>query len=336
MKTISLHSIVALLIVFLLSACNNQNEIIVGFSLGPDHERWDKDRDLLTEKLENSGAKIIIREAGNDENTQEAQIKELANENINVLIIAPVNSETCGEVVNEIKAVNPNLKIIAYDRIIKNCDLDLYVSFDNIKVGELQADYLTKVKPQGNYAILGGSPDDYNSQLLKLGQMNILQPLITRGDVKIVLDSYVEAWDSKNAYDIINQYLGENKNLDAVIASSDAIAMGVSQALMEHELCKKVLLSGQDAEASACKRIAEGKQTMTVYKYIESLATATAGIAIQMAKNEPMPNSFITMNNGKTMVPAMLLPSMIQVHDGNIRMTVIADGYLNSSDVFGN
>ncbi|MFB6318590.1 sugar ABC transporter substrate-binding protein [Saccharicrinis sp. FJH54] len=335
MKTTLRKIIIFSMSVIFLAGCTQKKDVVIGISLGPNQERWQKDLDLMTERLDYAGAKVLVKEAQNDETVQAEQIEDLLKSNIDVLIIAPVNSETCGVIVNEAKQQYPDLKVIAYDRIIKNCDLDFYVSFDNIKVGELQADYLTRIKPTGKYAILGGSPKDNNSQLLKLGQMNILQPLITKGDITIVLDKFVADWNADNAYEIINNYLNQGKELDAIIASSDEIAKGASRALEEHDLCRNVLLSGQDAQADACKRIAEGKQTMTVYKYIESLAHSTANIAMLMAKDEPVPNSFVTMNNGEAMVPALLLPSMIQVHKGNIRMTVIADGYLDRKEVFG-
>lgn len=335
MKTTIFKLIAAGFVLLFLISCNSNEKVVVGISIGPNHERWYKDRDLLSERLKFLDAEVFVLEAENDELTQAEQVAELLEKNIDVLIIVPVNSETCGDIINEAKARNSALKVIAYDRIIKNCNLDFYTSFDNIKVGELQADYLTRIKPLGSYALLGGSPSDNNSQLLKLGQMTILQPLITRGDIEIVLDTYVEGWSSQNAYEIVDSYLLKNTKLDAIVASSDEIANGAYEALKKHDLCKVVLLSGQDAQADACRRIIDGDQTMTIYKYIESLAYSTANIAVLMAQNKAIPNSFVTINNGKFMVPSLLLPSMIQVHKGNIRMTVIADGYLDEKEVFG-
>ena len=99
-------------------------------------------------------------------------------------------------------------------------------------------------------------------------------------------------------------------------------------------MCGTILVSGQDAETDACKRIMQGKQTMTVYKYIESLANATTNIAISLAENGSIPYSQTTINNGKIMVPSIQLPNMIQVTKENMRMTVIADGYLDEKVVF--
>jgi len=297
------------------------------------HERWEKDRDYLRDDLQHKGALVIIKEANNDEAVQKEQFLDLIKDKVDVIIMVAINGEAAGALVQVAK--NNGVKVIAYDRLIKNCDLDYYVSFDNIKVGEMQADYLTRISPKGNYAILGGSLKDQNSTFLRLGQMNILQPLITRKDINVVLDKNVENWDPDVAYGIVNNYLNESKDLDAIVASSDRIAEGVCKALKEHDLCGTILVSGQDAETEACKRIVDGRQTMTVYKYIESLANATANIALELAENGTLPYSQTTINNGKIMVPAIQLPNMIQVTKENIRMTVIADGYLDENEVFG-
>jgi len=314
-------------------SCQPKDQIKIGISLGPWHERWEKDRDLLVENFESKDVKVIVKEANNDEALQKEQFLDLVKAKVDVIIMVPINSETAGALVQVAK--KNGVKVIAYDRLIKNCDLDYYVSFDNMKVGELQADYLTRITPTGNYAILGGDSKDYNSTFLRLGQMNVLQPLITRQDIKVVLDTNVKNWDADVAYNIVKKFLNESTELDAIIASNDMIAKGVIKALNEHELDGKILVSGQDAETDACIRIVQGTQTMTVYKYIESLTSATANIAISLAGNGSLPYSQTTINNGKIMVPAIQLTNMIPVSKENMRMTVIADGYLDEKVVFG-
>ncbi len=302
--------------------------------MGPTHERWTKDIRYLTQHLESQNAKVIVKEANGSQLEQARQAKEMIEkEKLDVLIIVPVNSDAAGKLVDYAKS--RNIHVIAYDRIIKNCDLDCYLSFDNIRIGEMQAEYLTKIKPRGSYALLGGDPGDNNSMRLRIGQMNILQPLIIRGDIKIVIDENVEKWDDGIAYQIIKDYLGKNEAPDAIIASSDGLARGASKALLESGVEKDVLLSGQDAETDACRRIVEGQQTMTVYKVIESLAASAANIAILLAKDEPIPNTLATVNNGIKMVPLVLVSSIIPVGEENIRMTVIADGFINEKEVFG-
>jgi len=320
---------------FFLSCSNNKkstDEITIGISLGPMHERWEKDRDFLKEKLEAKGVDVIVKVANNDEALQKEQFLDLIKSGVDVIIITALNSDAAGALVQVAK--KNNVGVIAYDRLIKNCDLDYYASFDNIKVGELQADYLSRIAPTGNYAILGGDPKDYNSMLVRLGQMNILQPLITRNDIKIVLDKNVENWDSEIAYKIVSDFLNQSTDLNAIVSSNDMISKGVCKALKEHEMCGKILVSGQDAETDACRRIMEGRQTMTVYKYIETLANATANIAVALAEGGEFPYSQVTINNGKNMVPAIQLPNMIQVTKENMRMTVIADGYIDEDIVF--
>ncbi|MCK5281124.1 MAG: substrate-binding domain-containing protein [Cyclobacteriaceae bacterium] len=332
MKSLVYKLLSILFLITVILSCKPKDQIKIGISLGPLHERWEKDREYLIEDLEAKGAKVIVKEANNDEATQKEQFLDLVKSKVDVIVIVAINSDAAGALVQVAK--KNGIKVIAYDRLIKNCDLDYYVAFDNMKVGELQADYLTRITPKGNYAILGGDPKDYNSTFLRFGQMSVLQPLITRKDINVVLDKNVENWDADVAYKIVNNYLKESTDLDAIIASNDMIAKGVCKALMEHELCGSILVSGQDAETDACRRIVEGKQTMTVYKYIESLALATTNIAISLAENGSLPYSQTTINNGKIMVPSIQLPNMIQVTKENMRMTVIADGYLDEKMVF--
>jgi len=335
MKHSILNLITILLISIFVTSCSKEHTPVVGISMGPSHERWTKDIMYLTQQLELRGAEVIVREADGVETVQARQAQELIDEgNIDVLIIVPVNSESAGIIVDYAKA--RDIHVIAYDRIIKNCDLDCYLSFDNVRIGEIQAEYLTKIKSSGKYAILGGASEDNNSAQLRIGQMNILQPLIVKGDIKVVLDQNIEGWDADNAYDVVKQYLEEGKEMDAIIASSDELSKGASRALAEHGLEKKVLLSGQDAQTDACRRIVQGTQTMTVYKVIESLAASTAKVALSLAHNETMPNTLTTVNNSSNMVPAILLSSIIPVGQENIRMTVIADGFLDEKEVFGN
>ncbi len=334
MRTHVANLVTALLICLLLAGCSKTDDIIIGISMGPTHERWTKDISYLTHHLESQNAKVIVREAFGSQVEQARQAKEMIEkEKLDVLIIVPVNSDAAGKLVDYAKS--RNIDVIAYDRIIKNCDLDCYLSFDNVRIGEMQADYLTKIKPRGSYALLGGDPGDNNSLLLRIGQMNVLQPLIIRGDIKIVLDENVEKWDDGIAYQIMKDFLAENDPPDAIIASSDALSRGASKALIELGVEKDVLLSGQDAETDACKRIVMGQQTMTVYKVIESLAASAANMAILLARHEPIPNTLATVNNGTKMVPAVLVSSIIPVGEENIRMTVIADGFIDEKEVFG-
>ncbi len=326
--------IVMLFCIILLSGCNRAADIKIGFSVGPSHERWEKDIDYFSARIQNAGATIFVAEANNSHDKQLEQVRDLLKRNINVLVIVPVDSKKASEIVR--LAHQNDVPVIAYDRIINDCDLDFYISFDNMRVGEMQADYLTRIKSTGKYAVLGGDAGDNNSTLLRLGHMHILQPFVESKQISIVIDQYIKEWSDDEAFRVIDQYLESNpEQLDAIVASNDHIADGAYRALEKHNMAGRVLLSGQDAEAQACRRIAKGNQTMTVYKYIETLATVSAATAISLAKGDPVMNTQLSINNGSVMVPSIQLSSMVSVHPENIRMTVIADGYLNEAMVFG-
>lgn len=325
-------SIIALILLIFMG-CTQSDEVKIGFSLGPSHERWKKDLDYFTTRINSAGGTLYIERAEDDHEKQVEQVEDLIKKKISVLVIVPTDSEKAAEIVE--LAHQHNIQVIAYDRIIKNSDLDFYISFDNMRVGEMQAEYLTRMRPQGYYALLGGDPQDHNSGLLRLGQMNVLQPLIENNNINLVIDQHMKDWSSEQAFEVINQYLQENPNkLDAIIASNDNIAGGAFKALAQHNLEGKVLLSGQDAEIDACQRIVRGHQTMTVYKYIETLAVTAASTAISMAKKDKIMNTQISINNNQVMVPSILLPSMIAVNSENMRMTIVADGYMDEDVIY--
>ena len=144
--------------------------------------------------------------------------------------MAPTDSLTAANMVE--KAHKAGIKVIAYDRIIKNSDIDLYIAFDSTRVGELQGQFLIENVPKGNYIILSGDPDDNNAKLLKEGAMKYIKPLVNKGDIKIVTEQAVDNWDPKNAFKIVEDSLIANKNkIDAILAPNDAIAGAAIEAL---------------------------------------------------------------------------------------------------------
>ncbi|MFZ7344233.1 D-xylose ABC transporter substrate-binding protein [Avibacterium volantium] len=293
-------------------------------------ERWQKDRDIFVKKAESLGAKVFVQSANGDATAQISQIENMINRNVDVLVIIPFNGEVLGNIIGEAK--REGIKVLAYDRLINNADLDFYVSFDNEKVGELQAQSIVEVKPEGNYFLMGGSPVDNNAKLFRKGQMKVLQPLIDIGKIKVVGDQWVDSWLAEKALQIMENALTANKNnIDAVVASNDATAGGAIQALSAQGLSGKVAISGQDADLAAIKRIVQGTQTMTVYKPITKLADKAAEIAVQLGKNEK-PESNAVLNNGLKDVPAYLL-APIAVTKDNIEETIIKDGFHSKEQI---
>ncbi|WP_244828328.1 substrate-binding domain-containing protein [Carboxylicivirga sediminis] len=321
---------ICLLGVFILSSCEMKPK--VGFLMDSlEIERWNKDKALFEEKVKELGGIPYVEVADSDPDKQVEQAQKLIDEGVDVLVVVPVDLEKAGEIV---KLAHKNyIPVISYDRLIKNCNLDYYISTDNINIGELQADYLTKIAPTGNYLLISGPTSDYNAYLLRLGWMNVLQPLVDKGDINIVLDEFSNFWLPDEAYRILSTYLKDKNEVDAIICGNDALASGAITALKEHNKAGKVLLAGQDADIMAVRNIVAGNQTITIYKPIESLAFAAANAAIKISDGEAPSNMNITVNNGKRLVPAILLKASV-VNSQNIRMTVIQEGYIGEQEVF--
>ncbi len=326
----ALLSVAAALTVFSTSAL--AKDLTIGMSIDDLRlERWQKDRDIFVKKAEELGAKVFVQSANGDATAQISQIENMINRNVDVLVIIPFNGEVLSNIIAEAK--REGIKVLAYDRLINNADLDFYVSFDNEKVGELQAQSIVEKVPEGKYFLMGGSPVDNNAKLFRKGQMKVLQPLIDSGKIKVVGDQWVDSWLAEKALQIMENALTANKNnIDAVVASNDATAGGAIQALSAQGLAGKVAISGQDADLAGIKRIVEGTQTMTVYKPITKLADKAAEIAVQLGK-DGKPEANAQLNNGLKDVPAYLLDPIAVTKD-NIEETIIKDGFHSKEAIY--
>ncbi len=310
----------------------SKENITIGFSMDTlEEERWLRDRDLFKEAVERLGASVEILAANGDDALQIIQAETLINQGVDLLVVVPHNAEAAAAIVH--KAHLAGIKVVSYDRLIKNADLDLYVSFDNEQVGVLQAKAITKLVPRGKYVYIGGAATDNNAHLFKKGVFNVLQPLIDKGDITIVYDQWSKDWLPTNAYkNMVDALKANNNQIDAVLAANDATAGGVIQALADQGLEGKIPVAGQDAELAAVQRIVEGTQTMTVYKPLNTLAEEAAKLAVMMAKGEDV-GADRKVNNGKIQVSSVLL-SPIAVDQLNIDQTIIRDGFHSWEDVY--
>jgi len=327
---------VVLISISSLSGCyriKKKDKPIIGFLMETlKEERWLHDRDLFTAAAEKMGARVIVQSCNGSDNTQIAQAENLLILGVDILLVVPHNGKAVSSIVKN--AHKNGVKVIAYDRMIHDCDLDLYISFDNEKVGELQAKYLVERVPEGNYVLIGGSPTDFCAQLFRKGQMNILKPFIESGKIKIVADQWATDWQPIEAMrHCENALMKNNNNIDAIVASNDGTASGAIQALEEQKLTGKVLVSGQDAELTACQRVVAGTQSMTVYKPIKPVAEAAAEAAMLMIQNKPVLKANRTIHNGKINVPSILMETYT-VDKSNMMETVIAGGYQKENEVY--
>src|SRR5665648_505234 len=179
-----------------------------------DTPRWQNDQKYFTEAVEQLGGMPVVSVAENDEQKQIDQAKEMISSGIFVLVVIPVNQFSSGKIVE--LAHESNIKVIAYDRMINNCWLDYFVSSDNVRIGEIQAEYLTNLKPTGNYALIGGPTYDNNSRMIYLGQMNILQPFIEKGSISLGYNvfsavSYTHLRAHETRHDLVCRLLLEKK-----------------------------------------------------------------------------------------------------------------------------
>ncbi|MDQ3180842.1 MAG: D-xylose ABC transporter substrate-binding protein [Acidobacteriota bacterium] len=309
-------------------------KIRIGLSMDTlKEERWQKDRDVFVKRAEELGAEVLVQAADGKDETQIKQAESLMTQGIDVLVVIPHNGEVAATIVDAAK--RQNVPVISYDRLIRNSEPDLYISFDNEKVGEMQAKYLVEKAPKGNYFLIGGAPTDNNAKLLRQGQLNILQPLIDKGDIKITANQWSRDWLAEEALSHTENALTMNRNdVAAIVASNDGTAGGSIQALITQKLAGKVFVSGQDADVAALQRIVAGTQTMTVYKPVSKLAMKAAEAAVALAKKEKIETNG-KVNNGKIDVPSILLEPIL-VDKNNLDETVIKDGYQKREDVYKN
>jgi D-xylose transport system substrate-binding protein len=309
----------------------DKKPVIIGFSLGTTREeRWFTDRDLFVQKAQELGAVVNVSLSDYDAALQSSQIENLVTQGAKVIVVVPSDSEALAPAIAKVKAAG--VKIIAYDRLIKNTNIDFYISFDSVKVGELEASSIVAVASSGAFAYIGGAPSDNNSSLLKQGSMKVLEPKIKSGEIKLVIDEFMKDWNPDEAYKTIKNYLATGGKLDAIVAANDGTAFGAIQALKEKGLAGKIPVSGQDAELSACQRIFVGTQTSTVYKPISSLAYKTAEIAVAMAKGQD-PETNSTINNGLADIPSFLLDPIL-VTKRNMMGTIIKYGFHTYEEVY--
>ncbi|MBS1792565.1 MAG: substrate-binding domain-containing protein [Acidobacteria bacterium] len=313
-------------------------KIKIGFAMATvKEERWQRDQaafqkhcDELKDQVECS-----ITVADNKTDKQLSDVEQLLTNGVNVLVIAPQEATQAAQMVEKAKA--KGVPVISYDRLINSDKIDVYISHQVPVIGRKIAEYALKKVPSGKYVMVYGASTDNNAVIMKKEQLAVLQPSIDKGDIKIVADQFITDWKPEEALKFAENALTQNGDkIDAFVVSNDGMASGVISALESKNLTGKILVTGQDAEKAALQRIAEGKQTMTVYKPIIPLANAAVDAAIKLAKKEPLTEAKPFMNdNIKKEIPAILLEVMV-VDKDNLMATVIKDGYASYDDVYKN
>ena len=330
----------ACVVVIVLFSCRSRRHRVepgrvprIGFSMDSlVVERWQRDIDVFSRSARDLGAELLLEVADQDPAVQERQVRDLVKRGIDVLVIVPNDADRLSAVVAEVKA--RGIPVLSYDRLVRGAGVDLYLSFDNEKVGSLMAESVVRRMPDGgNVVIINGARNDYNAVMLNHGMHQVLDPRVAAGKLRITAESWPESWDSDNARTRMEALVARDRRLDAVIAGNDMLAEAVIGVLTENRL-GKVKVAGQDADLAACQRIAEGSQYATIYKPIDRLALKAAGFAVMLARGEPITTD-ATIDDGLGRVPYARLEPIL-VTKGLLDATVIKDGFHTAADVYRN
>jgi D-xylose transport system substrate-binding protein len=249
-------------------------------------ERWAKwDEPALKAAIEAGGGTYISNDAKSSAETQATNVENLISQGANVLVILAQDGTAIKPSVSS--AVEQGVPVIAYDRLIEDANA-LYITFDNVKVGELEAQAVLDVVSEGNFVIIKGNSADANADFLRDGYVNAgIPPVGENSDtITIVGETYTDNWDPALAQTEMEQFLTANNNeVDAVLAENDGMAGGVVAALEAQGLAGQIPVSGQDGDQAALNRVALGTQTVSVWKDARELGTAAGEAAIGLCAN---------------------------------------------------
>ena len=298
-------------------------------------ERWQKDRDVFVSEARLRGADVNVQNANGDLTEQISQIEYLIEKDVDVIVIVAIDCDGLTDVVR--KAKEAGIKVIAYDRLINNAEVDLYISFDNEKVGTLMGEALAESElPNKKVLMLAGPLEDSNVAMIEKGFRSVMD----KHEIEIADIMHADGWKAELASAYINENIETLDGVDAIMCGNDMIATNVIRTLAENRLAGKIKIVGQDADLEACQRIVEGTQVMTVYKPVEKLARKAAQYACLMAEGEP----FLSGENGKEyrmisdgtyLIPYVVL-APIPVDADNMKETIIDSGFHFEEDVYLN
>lgn len=333
--------LMALTTILVFTACTTQEptenpgtdkKAVIGFSMATlKEDRWIQDRDIFIAKAKQSGFDVIVKNANNDSQLQYEQVCDMISQGIDILVIAPHDSSDAARAVNAAKKAG--IPVVSYDRLVRNANVDVYVSFDNVKVGMIETEELVKAVPKGGYIILAGAENDNNSKMFYAGYMSVLSRPEVRKNVKIVAETWVEDWRREEAFNFVSQVLKDNADeVQGIIAGNDSLAYGAIDAISVARLTGKIKVVGHDADLAACQRIVEGTQLSTVYKPIRKLVEETLNVCKMLLNGESVSHNN-TINDGTYDIPYIMI-DVVSVTRDNIDDTVIKDGFHLREDVY--
>lgn len=302
-------------------------DLVIGVSWNNyNEERWAKsDEPSIQAALDEAGATYISTDAGSSAEQQLADVENLISQGANAIIILAQDGTAILPAVQS--AIEQGVPVIAYDRLIEDPGA-LYITFDNVEVGRMQARVIYDLVPEGNYVFIKGNQADANADFLRGGQAEVLADAEDAGDIVNVGESYTDNWDPAIAQRNMEQILTQNDNdVDAVVASNDGTAGGVVAALEAQGLAGQVPVSGQDGDAAALNRIALGTQSVSVWKDARELGRAAGDAAVLLARGTPLdeiPGTVVFDSPGGNQLTSILLEPL-PVTEDNLDVVIDAD-----------
>jgi D-xylose transport system substrate-binding protein len=282
------------------------------------------------------GCEVLYNNAGGDAEKQQSQAEAALTQGAEVLVVDPMDSKSAAAIAE--KAQAQNVPVVSYDRLIENGEVNAYISFDNEKVGELQAETLAKKlkedgSPSGPIIMINGDPADPNAAGFKAGAHKGFEA----AGVEIAKEYDTPGWSAENAQREAQQAITAlgNNGFAGIYAANDDTGGGAIAAMKGAGINpEEKPVTGQDATVAGLQRILAGQQYLTIYKEIEPEATIAAEIAIALAEGEEVPKDKVTeeVDNGKGKVPSAILEP-VAVTKGNVKSTVVADGFVTAAEL---
>jgi D-xylose transport system substrate-binding protein len=260
-------------------------DCVVGVSWNNyQEERWAKwDEPALKAAIEAGGGTYVSNDAKSSAETQASNLENLIAQGANVLVVLAQDGTAIKPAVAS--AIEQGVPVIAYDRLIEDANA-LYITFDNVEVGRMEARAVFELVPEGKYIIIKGNAADANADFLRNGYEDVIGEAVAAGDIEIIGETYTDNWDPAIAQTQTEQFLtAANNDVDAVLSENDGMAGGVVAALEAQGLAGQIPVSGQDGDQAALNRVALGTQTVSVWKDARELGTAAGESAIALCGN---------------------------------------------------
>ncbi|MGQ1891260.1 substrate-binding domain-containing protein [Thermophagus sp. OGC60D27] len=335
MKRITTITFFVFILIVILSGCEKKEQIKIGFLYSSDVTiRFNKESKFFKERAEALGAGVIVDHANDNDALQYDNAIKMMDQGIDLLALIAVNVNTAENIVKEAKA--RDIPVLAYNRLILNCDLDVYISGNNEQLGKDMAGYVVKQRPKGNYVILGGDRFDRNAVELMASIDKTLKPHIESGNINVLYKTYIENWNPDHAAFELDQLLSSYpQSIDAVISCFDGMSVSCINVLKKYGLDGQVIITGQDAQLESCRKIIEGTQHITLYHPLKEIAYKAAEVAIDIVNEENLNEKYdiAYVNNGYKDVPTVQISS-IPVTRENIDEVLIESGFYKRSEIY--